>query len=71
MAAALIPAGYVPIARTDADWAFDITFHFPSTHYPVLFLKINMEGALGNKTGGPASRSVKIHTALARASSPA
>ena len=26
MAAALIPAGYVPIARTDADWAFDITF---------------------------------------------
>lgn len=26
MAAALIPSGYVPIARTDADWAFDITF---------------------------------------------
>lgn len=26
MAAALIPSGYVPLARTDADWAFDITF---------------------------------------------
>ncbi|MFO1523830.1 MAG: hypothetical protein U1G05_17740 [Kiritimatiellia bacterium] len=51
--------------------AFDITFHLPSTHYPVLFLKINMEGSLGNKPGNPASRSVKIRTAIARAPSPA
>ncbi|MFO1490984.1 MAG: hypothetical protein U1F87_08760 [Kiritimatiellia bacterium] len=41
--------------------AFDITFHLPSTHYPVLFLKINMEGSLKEQTRQSGRRSIGSH----------
>ena len=67
----LLPGSASQHITLPREGAFDITFHLPATKIPVLFLKINMEGALGNKPGNPASRSVKIHTATARAAHPA